>query len=772
MEKTLNIHVNKRNLPAGLIFALLIISYFILFPIRANSIANNQEKSIYDLVKRVIPEYVNHFTFETIVSTDGLDIFEIDTDGEKIIIRGNTGVAKASGLNYYLEKFCNCQVSLHYRQLNLPKKLPLPKEKTRIQTPFKYRYIFNYCTYGYTMPWWNWERWEQMIDYMAMKGINMPLSIIGQEGVWREVYKELGLTEKQLKDFFVGPAHLPWGWMGNIDGMGGPLPDSWFEQRITLQKKILERERSLGMTPVLQGFTGHVPVGLKEKYPDAKIMQIEDWAGVPGTQFLNPTDPLFKKIGTAFIKKQTEMFGTDHLYDADCFIEVDPPSNDPVFLSKLSNEVYNSMAEADPEATWVLQGWFFYFQADFWKPEQGRGFFNGIPKDKAIVLDLYGEKNTTWDKTEAFFGQPWIWNVICNEDQKVNMSGPLKIMQEQFRRAYQSEINNNLKGIGVIPEGIGYNMVVQDFVYGKAWNPENINVEEWLDEYVTRRYGKTNQTAMKAWKHLLETVYSRTRTMWSPLLTTPHLIVLERLTEDIRHERVDFKITADDPFAWDFDVYNFAKAAKLMLECTQELKDSPSFLFDLTHIYRELIHALTHKHIDELSTAYQSKNIQAFDIASEKIIKQLNDLETITKTNEHFLLGKWLEAAQSWGNTQEEKQYYNWNARTIITIWQPWESGSLRDYSGKMWSGLISGYYLPRWELFINSLRDCIQNNHEYDAQKFNKEVRSIDYKWTKGQEKYPIKPKGDIIKIAHKMWREYEDVFTFPSSPGLNSGN
>ena len=83
--------------------------------------------------------------------------------------------------------------------------------KIRKETEYDYRYIFNYCTYGYTMPWWNWENWERMIDYMAMKGINMPLSIIGQESVWKEVYKEL--------------------------------------------------------------------------YPEAKITQINDWAGVKGTQF-------------------------------------------------------------------------------------------------------------------------------------------------------------------------------------------------------------------------------------------------------------------------------------------------------------------------------------------------------------------------------------------------------------------------------------------------------------------------------------------------------
>lgn len=41
----------------------------------------------------------------------------------------------------------------------LPSKLPLPIPKIRMNTTVPYRYMCNYCTYGYTMPWWSWEQW-------------------------------------------------------------------------------------------------------------------------------------------------------------------------------------------------------------------------------------------------------------------------------------------------------------------------------------------------------------------------------------------------------------------------------------------------------------------------------------------------------------------------------------------------------------------------------------------------------------------------------------
>lgn len=47
--------------------------------------------------------------------------------------------------------------------------------------------------------------------------------------------------------------------MGNIRGWGGPLPQTWINDQLVLQHKILDRMRSLGMIPVLPGFAGHVP---------------------------------------------------------------------------------------------------------------------------------------------------------------------------------------------------------------------------------------------------------------------------------------------------------------------------------------------------------------------------------------------------------------------------------------------------------------------------------------------------------------------------------
>ncbi len=61
-----------------------------------------------------------------------------------------------------------------------------------------------------------------------------------------------------------------------------------------------------------------------------------------------------------------KLYGTDHLYNGDPFNEMNPPSNDPSYLAQVSKSIYEGLAESDPNAVWVLQGWFLYASSSFW----------------------------------------------------------------------------------------------------------------------------------------------------------------------------------------------------------------------------------------------------------------------------------------------------------------------------------------------------------------------------------------------------------------------
>ena len=70
------------------------------------------------------------------------------------------------------------------------------------------------------------------------------------------------------------------------------------------------------------------------------------------TCYLNPEEPLFAEIQKLFIRVQQELYGTDHLYSADPFNEITPPSWDENYLASVGKSIYESMAKADPKAIW------------------------------------------------------------------------------------------------------------------------------------------------------------------------------------------------------------------------------------------------------------------------------------------------------------------------------------------------------------------------------------------------------------------------------------
>ncbi len=460
------------------------------------------------LIARVVPTSAASFDVAAIPDSAGRDVFEVESQGSRIMLRGSSGVAIASALDWYLEHVAGVNASLPLKPIALRTPLPRVPAKVRISTPYSIRYFFNYCTFSYSMAWWTWSDWQSMIDWMALKGINAPLAVTGQEAVWRLVLRDFGFSRQQVADFLVGPAYLPWGWMANIDGLGGPLPDSWIDGHIALERQILARERSLGMTPVLQGFTGHVPQVITQVIPGARIHQTGDWsAGFSGTWFLDPQDSLFQRIGRRFIERQTELFGTDHLYAADPFNEINPPSNDSTFLAGMGGAIYNAMRAADSRATWVIQAWFLVYGAKFWQDPQAEALLGAVPDDRMLVLDLWGDRSPGWKARRGFYGKPWIWNVLYNFGGKVSVNGDMPQIAANLDSAIRSPAKGRMEGLGMTMEGLGTNPIVPDFVMDQVWRDSVPDVSTWTRDYIARRYGRFDASAWSAWQLLLATAF-------------------------------------------------------------------------------------------------------------------------------------------------------------------------------------------------------------------------------------------------------------------------
>ncbi|MCC9168428.1 alpha-N-acetylglucosaminidase [Pontibacter harenae] len=698
-------------------------------------------RPIYALIKRVVPTHAEHFKVEFIPKEGEKDVYEVESRDGKIVLRGNNGISVASALNYYLKYYTNSSITWNGVNLNLADKLPEVPQKVRNVSPYNYRYYLNYCTYNYTMSWWDWDRWQWEIDWMAMNGINMPLSITGQNAIHRRVYNSMGLTDKDLESFFSGPAYFSWFWMGNLDGWGGPLPVSWMESHEALQKQILECERGLGMTPILPAFTGHVPPAFKEKFPMANLKKT-NWVGFPDVHLLDPDDPMFVEIGKKYIEETIATYGTDHLYTSDTFNENRPPSDDSLFLNNVSQKVYQSMAAADPEATWIMQGWLFHFSRDFWKPRQIQAMLNAVPDDRMIILDLWSEKNPMWLKTEAYYGKPWIWNMLHNFGGNVNMYGLMDRVATWPAEALHHSGNGKMVGIGLTPEAIEQNPVMYELMMENAWRDTPIDLDSWLKGYTKRRYGKENASANKAWDILRRTAYADTLTSGGP-----ESIIVGRPTSNKNTGGVTTTLT--------YEPLELLTAWDNLIAASSELQNSEGYRFDLVDLTRQVMANYATVKQQQFAQDYKNKDLAAFTEHSAEFIALIEDMDRLVATQEDFLLGKWLNAAKAWGTTAEEKKLYEKNARNLLTLWGDKDS-KLSEYANRQWSGLLNGYYRPRWQQYFDYVISQMQKGQEIDQKAFNNKIKTWEWRWVNSSEHYSDKTEGDAVAVASEMYRKY----------------
>ena len=318
------------------------------------------------------------------------------------------------------------------------------------------------------------------------------------------------MNQTDIDEYFTGPAFLPWNRMGNLNGFGGGLSQNWHKMSVELQHKILKRMRGLGMTPVLPAFAGHVPNGLLKVRPSIRFMK-QSWQHFNETLLLDPTDSLFVEIGSKFLEEYEKEFGpSDHIYNCDTFNEMTPVSKDHGFLAQTAKAVYSGMATYDAKAVWLMQGWLFIDKPFFWSYENIRAYLTAIPKGNMVILDLDSTNHEMYTKTESYFGQPFIFNSLFNFGGNILMYGRLQVINDRVHEA-RKMANSTMIGIGFTPEGLADNYVNVDLMSEMTWRDEPVeDLEQWISDYATRRYGRYHPVATRAWKEALHTVFNAT----------------------------------------------------------------------------------------------------------------------------------------------------------------------------------------------------------------------------------------------------------------------
>ncbi len=667
-------------------------------------------------------------------NNSGSKEFEHYVKDGKLYIIGSDDIALSRGYYDFVKKNRYGINSWSGSNIVIPKELS-DAESHKVTSPFENHYYFNVVTYGYSTPYWDWARWEKEIDWMALHGINMPLALVGYEAILARVWKEFGLTDTEINNYFAGPAHLPWMRMGNISNIDGPLNQQWHDDQIKLQHKILTRMKSLDMKPITMGFPGFVPKEFKRIYPDIELVETS-WAGAFHNWMLSPEDELYTEIASAFIREWEKEFGKNDHYLVDSFNEMEipfPPKDSQKrydLLASYGDIVYSAIKDVNPNATWVMQGWMFGYQREIWDYKTLEALVSKVPNDKMILLDLavdynkhFWKSEVNWEYHKGLHNKQWVYSVIPNMGGKVGLTGVLDFYANGHLEVLKSSNRGALIGHGAAPEGIENNEIIYELYTDAGWSNDKIDIDVWYKKYIQNRYGQSNNSIQNSLKTLQKSVYGT-------------------FTD---HPRYNWQFRPGRMKSGSININNeFFEGIEQFAAAAPKYKRSELYKVDLaeyTALYLGGKAELLINLIDQEYMLGDKERAAQYEVRFENTLMAMDSL---LRNHPTLNLSRWLDFAERSGKTEAQKKQYLQNAKRIITIWGP----PVDDYSARVWGGLIGEYYLPRWKHYFAEKKS--DKPFDYAAWESN---------WVENHITNDAKPEVDIIELSTRMIKNSRDI-------------
>ncbi len=714
-----------------------------------NLISHKGEIELKNLILRNTPDIADIFDLRDIPCADGKNTYEVYCEDGKIVIAGDCKISQAMGYYAYLKKYCRVNFShCGNTQINISQ-APLFEGKLSKIIPQKRRAYLNYCTFGYSTAFWKWDRWEKEIDFMAMNGINMPLSIVGSEAVWYYTLRDFKYSEKGALSYLSGPGFWAWQLMGNIDSYFSLTDVKYIEERLELGKKIIDREVELGMTPIQQGFSGTIPRTLRRcpEFPRFRMALVKGWCNFRVTCIIDPTDVAFKKFGTAFLEKQRQLFGSYHYYICDPFHENEPPVKQKDYLWKVGRAIDTMYKDFDPESVWVMQSW-----------SLREKLVKSIPVGRLLILDIDGSKH---DKTEEFWGHDYIMGSIHSFGDRTTLHGSIgKVASNEYSQNKAA----NCVGTGLFPEGIYQNPLYYDLAFQMLTEDKPVDLDSWLDDYAERRWGSDEKCLKEAAYLLHKSCYNDNctgRETGSVICARPDTELRHTAPNDHRELRYENK--------------DLLEAVKTLLKA--ENADTDGYVYDVCDITRQVLSNYCSVLFDSTIKGFREKDVKSFERSSNAFLRICDELDELLQTRPEFTLAKHLTDADELAVKPEdeelakkERENFELNLLTQVTVWGPVADSVNYDYAWKEWGGLIGTYYAKRWQSFYEQLaiefphkrkfstatKHRYNERNEYRGNDFCKRFAEFEKKWLATAD--PAQPTdGDTVAIARELIEKYE---------------
>jgi alpha-N-acetylglucosaminidase len=683
------------------------------------------------VLRRLLPAGAGEIELATLDAAPGPERFRISSEQGRIRIAASTPSALLFGAGWYLKYHAHVHFSESGEHL-AEGALPLPTEPVEMTTPFAWRYALNENVDGYSAPYWEFARWQQEIDFLALSGINALLIERGTDTVLYRTFRDFGYTDPEIRAWIAAPAHQNWQLMGNLCCFGGPISRELLNKRAASAQKIIAQLRALGITPVLPGFYGIVPQDFGKRFPGAHVIAQGEWAGFTRPDWLDPRDPLFARLAASFYRHQRELFGDTTVYDMEVFQEGGSPGDVPV--APAARAVQQALQEAHPGASWMMLAW---------EGNPRQDLLTGVARDRLLIIDIDHDRIARDDRFQDFQGAPFLFGGIWEFGGRTTLGANLDNITTRLQRL--AHLNRNMAGTALFTEGMGTNPYPLDLFTEMAWRRTPLDLSAWTEEYVQRRYGSADPAALAAWKLLGATAYA---IHVDDVVFNSERDAAQESLFNAQPSLVANRASNWSPEAMRYDAQLFQQALVRLLQASSRTQ---GYAHDLVDVARQTLANESRALLPQIRAAYESKDRQRLGALSARWLSLMDLQDELLASDRAFLVGTWLSPVRAWASSPEERARLDYDARSLLTTWgdrKASEDAHLHDYGNRDWAGLTRDYYRARWQRYLLSLDESLRTGQPPQAIDWF----AMGESWNRGRQRYSARPQGDPYVLARRV--------------------
>ena len=664
------------------------------------------------------------------VGSDGTPVEEFTIGGTagSIVIQATTSSALTQGAGWYLKYVAHADVFPRGRNPALPAVLPAPGAPIHQRASVPHRYAFNDTNDAYTDPNLPWDDWENQLDLIALHGINAIHLTVGTDAVYYQLMQRYGYAEDEVRRWIPDPAHQPWWVLQNMSGGDFAISPQLLAKRAALGRRIADRARELGITPVLPGYWGTVPADFAARNAGADVIAQDTWVGYQRPGWLNPTTPLFRQVATDYYAISAQVLGASTMYKMDPLHEGGVLGH--VDFGQAGGEIERALQAARPGATWALIAWL---------GNPSPALLAGVAdKSRVLILATESDKYPAWDGGAQWPGFPYALGSIYNFGGRTVLGANVRAIVDRWYADRAGPNAARLRGVAIFPESWSTNPAVAELMSELPWQPARIDVGDWMRSYAIGRYGAADPHALAAWSILADTIYAtppdgNDEAQDALFNAQPGLAVASVnccIRERMRYSGPDLE-----------------RAWRELLAASAGVAQGASYRYDLADLTRQVVVNRARVLLPLVRRAFDRGDAALLASLRARWMQLLDLADRVEGTDAAFLLGARLANARANASTPAEAAQLVRNAVNLVTNWGTkagFDSG-LRDYAHRDWNCLTSTYYKPRWALFFDDLAQQLAGGAPaaLDWYAFGDAYASADHAAC------AVTPNGDTVEVA-----------------------